>query len=100
MALIATTERRRADELRFLHDDGARSLQALDKPLGDNPRRDLSSVMFPLAAVEAQRKSQSVGEVIGGGGRQAQGREPQRMAARRSGEDAGRVSLSAFASRS
>jgi hypothetical protein len=46
----------------------------LDKPLSDDPRRDLGGVVLPLAAVEAQREREGVGEVFGFGGREAIGR--------------------------
>jgi hypothetical protein len=74
MAMIATAKRRRADNRRPLHNDEARSLQMLDKALGDDRRHDLGGVMLPPAAVEAQRERESVGEVFGGGGREAVGR--------------------------
>ncbi len=40
----------------LLHDDEARSLQVLHKPLGDDPRHHLGRVVLPLPAVEAQRE--------------------------------------------
>jgi hypothetical protein len=46
----------------------------LHKPLRDEPRHHLAGVVLPLAAVEAQRESEGVSEVFGGGGRKAIGR--------------------------
>ena len=45
----------------------------LDKALGDDCRHHFCGVMRPLASVKAQREGQGVGEVIGGGGREAIG---------------------------
>jgi hypothetical protein len=45
---------------RPLHDDEARSLQALDKALGDDPRHDLGGVMLPPAAIKTQRVAEGV----------------------------------------
>jgi hypothetical protein len=39
----------------------------LDKAPGDDPRHDLTRVVLPLAAVEAERERQGVGDVIRGG---------------------------------
>ena len=60
-------QRRAADRRRPFHDHEARSLQMLDKPLGDDLRHDLIRVVDALAALVAQGEGQR--------GRQV-GREP------------------------
>jgi hypothetical protein len=52
--------RRTPADRRPLHDDEARALQALHKPLGDDPRHDLGGVMLPPAAIKAQRVAEGV----------------------------------------
>ncbi len=59
---------------RPLHNHETGALQMLDKPFRNDPRHQLAGVALPLAAVEAQRERQGVGEIIGGGGREAIGR--------------------------
>ena len=47
---------------RPLHDEEARALEALDKAPGEDRRRELAGVVFPLAVVEARRERRRVGE--------------------------------------
>ncbi|MGA2492168.1 MAG: hypothetical protein ABSF67_04375 [Roseiarcus sp.] len=56
---------------RFLHDDESGALQVLDEAPCHDRRRDLPGVALPLAAVEAQREREGVGEVFGLRGCQA-----------------------------
>ena len=53
---------------RFMTNE-ARSLQMLNKPLGDNLRREFVCVMDSLAAVEAQREGERRGNLRRVGGR-------------------------------
>ncbi len=50
----ATPQCSRADARRFLHDDEARLLQVLDKPLRDDPRHEFAGAVLALAVVEAE----------------------------------------------
>jgi hypothetical protein len=72
--LKAAPERCPASDWRLLHDNESASVQMVDKPLGHDPRHELDRVVLPLAAIEAQRDGERVGEVCGLGRREAFGR--------------------------
>jgi hypothetical protein len=56
------TDAGRHDDRRVLHDDEPRSLQVIDKALGDDAGHDLAGVVNPLALVVPNRERKSVGE--------------------------------------
>ncbi len=62
--------RRAAANRRPLHDHEAGSLEVLDEPPGDDQRHEFVGVVDALAALKAQREGESVGNVLGGGGRE------------------------------
>ncbi len=72
--LKSPPKRRGANCRRFLHDDEARAIKMLDQAPRHDCRHDLPGVALSLPAVEAQREREGVGEVIGGGRREAIGR--------------------------
>jgi hypothetical protein len=74
IALVTAAKRGAPDARRLLHHDEYRSLKVLHKPLGDDLRHELVGVVDSLAALIAQGERESVGDVIGGGGREAFGR--------------------------
>jgi hypothetical protein len=52
---VTAPQRRRPGDRRLFHHDKPRSLQVIDKALGDDRGHELARVVLPLAAVEPQR---------------------------------------------
>ncbi len=68
----AATQRRRATDRRFLHDNETVALERLDEPLGGDPSHIFVCVMHALAAAVSQRKCERVGDVLRFGERGAE----------------------------
>jgi hypothetical protein len=64
LSLESSPDRRMAAERGFLHHDESRSLQLLGQPLGADLGHDLVGVVDALAALEAQREGERIGEVL------------------------------------
>jgi hypothetical protein len=68
-------KRRTASDRRLLHDDEARSLKVLHKPLGDDLRHDLVGVVDSLAALEEEGECErGCAMSLGSAGRRTFGR--------------------------
>jgi hypothetical protein len=63
--------RRASSDRRPLHDHKPRSRQVLDKSLGYDRGHEFVCIMDPFAPIEAQRKRDGVGEVLGRSWREA-----------------------------
>jgi hypothetical protein len=69
-SLESTCERGVAAARRFLHHDESAALQMPHKPPRDDLRHEFVGIVDALAALEAQREREGVGDVFGRGGRQ------------------------------
>jgi hypothetical protein len=62
---MPAAERGAPADRRFLHHDEARPLEVLDEALRADSRHEFVGVVDALAALEAEREGEGVGQVVG-----------------------------------